>query len=387
MFLYRRVADRARAVLGVGVHAWLERPAFDASGAASDWTFGHLGYDLKNELEPLTSRLPDEQGHPLQQWFVPRIVIEWVGDQVLLHVLPAYEEEALALAEELSSGPRDTALRPLGPWTVRTPRDRYLACADRLLHHIHRGDIYEVNYCTERSAEAIGWDPGAAFGRLLERTNAPYAGFYRNGDRYVLCMSPERFLAFDRRRAIGQPMKGTRPRGADPAEDARLIHELAHDPKERAENIMALDVMRNDLSRVATSRSVRVEELCAVHTHPRVHQLVSTVSVEVRADRSPFDAVLAAFPMASMTGAPKFRAMQLIDDLEDQRRGLFSGTLGFFAPDGTADLNVVIRSLFFDARKQRVSLITGSALTAACDPQQEWEECELKARSVIDALR
>ena len=182
-------------------------------------------------------------------------------------------------------------------------------------------------------------------------------------------------------------MKGTRPRSADPRHDARLAEELRNDPKERAENVMALDVMRNDLSRVAASRSVQVHELCAVRSYPAVHQMVSTVHCLLAADRSPYDALLASFPMASMTGAPKVSAMKLIDVAEDQARGLFSGTLGFFAPDGTGDMNVVIRSVFHDQGEGTASLLTGSAITALCDPEAEYEECEVKARSVINALR
>jgi para-aminobenzoate synthetase component 1 len=202
----------------------------------------------------------------------------------------------------------------------------------------------------------------------------------------VLSASPERFLALDGDRVIGEPMKGTRPRSADATTDARLKQELLHDPKERSENIMALDVMRHDLSRIAATASVRVEELCAVRSYPRVHQLVSTVSATMAPGITLYDVVRAAFPMASMTGAPKERAMELIRIAEGAPRGAFSGTLGFMDPDGMADLNVVIRALVFDRRSGSVSLRTGSALTAHCDPSAEWEECQVKARSVIDAL-
>lgn len=150
---------------------------------------------------------------------------------------------------------------------------------------------------------------------------------------------------------------------------------------------MALDVARHDLSKIAASRSVNVEELCAVHPHAHVHQMTSTVSAKIKEGITPIEVARSAFPMASMTGAPKIRAMQLIDETEDGPRGLFSGTLGFFAPDGSADLNVVIRTAFYDAATDRISIKTGSALTAACDLKMEWEECELKARSVINALQ
>jgi para-aminobenzoate synthetase component 1 len=382
-FLYRRVADRDREVLAVGCHEQVNVPRFTPQGRVEDWTFGHLCYDLKEQLEGLPSRHAPDEEFPMEHWFIPRWVMERVGGAWSLHALPGDEEEGLRCVAALfpAQGAEQGSV-PL-KWERDTTREGYLERAALLLGHIQRGDIYEVNYCTRRRAQAIGWDPYTAFGAMLQRSDAAFAGFHRLGQRFALCASPERFLSFSGDRMVGQPMKGTRPRGKDPQEDARLAAELAADAKERSENIMALDVMRHDLSRVAASGSVRVEELCAVHPHASVHQMTSTVSARLREGLGPMDAVKAAFPMASMTGAPKYRAMQLIEEVEDQRRGLFSGTLGFFAPDGTADLNVVIRTILHDAATGIASLTTGSALTATCDPAMEWEECELKARSVI----
>lgn len=385
-FLFRRMADKGRAVLGVGVVERFEEPRFDTAGRATDWLFGHLVYELKDRLEALGSRHTVDAGLPLQRWFVPRWVVEWVGDETLLHVSIGDEAAGLSFVDELLNAEPVAGPVSIGPWDQHTSRDRYLEQAAVLLQHIHRGDIYEVNYCVKRTCVRLGWDPFAAFDGLAERTQAPFAGFYRDAGKFALCASPERFLAFDGRQVVGQPMKGTRPRSADPQADERWRNELAHDEKERSENIMALDVMRHDLSRIAASRSVEVEELCAVRSFPHVHQMVSTVSACIAQGRTPADVLRAAFPMASMTGAPKFRAMQLIDDAEDQARGLYSGSLGFFAPDGTADLNVVIRTILYDEATGYASLSTGSALTAACDPLKEWEECELKARSIMNAF-
>lgn len=386
-FLYRRVADQGRAVLGVGVLREFETPQFGSNGLPEDWLFGHFSYDLKDELEQLAPRMRPDHSMPTGFWFVPRWVVEWLDGKVLLHCMPNEVEEGRALVAALHA-PHVPAPSPQNVlWVEHTPREEYLRQTTKLLEHIHRGDIYEVNYCTTRTAQLPGWDPYAAFGRLLAISDAPFASFFRFGAQFALCASPERFLAFNGDRVVGQPMKGTRPRAADPVEDARIAQELAADPKERSENIMALDVMRNDLSRIAATGSVVVEELCGVHAYTHVHQMVSTVSARLREGTTPLDAVLAAFPMASMTGAPKIRAMQLIDAVEDRSRGLFSGTLGFFAPDGTGDLNVVIRSVLYDADTGRASLSTGSALTATCDPASEWDECVLKARSVIQALQ
>ncbi len=397
-FLYRRAADRDEAFLGVGARAWFEHPTAGRSGGAfgglthfleqaGERAYGHLAYDLKNEVEPLTTRHPDRIGFPLAHWFVPRFEFELHEGRVHLRVHPEDEAAGRRLMRALTAPqapPVPTA--PPGPWRLRTDRATYLAQVRRILAHIQRGDVYELNYCVERVLEGAAFDPFDAFARMHAHLDPPHAAFYRLGPLSVLCASPERFLRCAHGRVMAQPMKGTRPRSSDPGRDRALAEELARDGKERAENIMAVDVMRNDLSRVARSRSVQVDELCAVRSYPAVHQMISTVTAELRAGLHPMEAVRAAWPMASMTGAPKVSAMRLIDDVEDQRRGLFSGSLGWCAPDGSCDLNVVIRSIVYDAERDRASLITGSALTARCTPEKEWEECALKARSVLNAI-
>ena len=269
---------------------------------------------------------------------------------------------------------------------MRTPRERYLQQVRAIQEHIQRGDIYELNYCVERWCEAPGLDPLALFARLLHRTKAAHAAYFRWGAFHAVCMSPERVLRVEAGGILTQPIKGTRPRHPDTLVDERLRNELITDPKDRAENIMAVDVARNDIGRVAVPGSVNVPELCALRTYPNVHQLVSTVKARLRPDRTPWDAVCAAFPMASMTGAPKPAAMRIIHGMEDAPRGLYSGSLGFRAPDGRLELNVVIRTITYEEDPGRVSLFTGGAITAQSDPEAEWAECEVKARSVLDAL-
>lgn len=382
-FLYRRLADQDMEVLGVGALKSGAEPVFGPLGNVADWTFGHLCYSDHTVDEPLR---PDES-LPRSRWTVPRWVVVRNGEGTELYALPDDVSAAEDLAKRLFSPTVTTAPIPDLSWRGLVSADDHRHSVERLLTHIQRGDIYEVNYCIEREAIDPQFDPFTAFGKLLSATDAPFAAFHRLGDNYALCMSPERFLAFDGHRVTGEPMKGTRPRGNSPEEDERLRRELGTDPKERSENIMALDVMRHDLSSVAAMRSVQVEELCAVRSFPRVHQMVSTVSARIAQGATAFDVVKAAFPPASMTGAPKESAMRLIREMELVPRGLYSGTLGYFAPDGTADLNVVIRTLLFDARTGRLSLTTGSAITAQCDPEFERMECEVKALSVINALR
>lgn len=385
-FLYRRMADQGREVLGVGVLESADSPRFDARGTATDWWFGYLSYGCKDHFEGLSSRHDDVFRWPLSYWFRPKWVVEWSKGDAHLHVHEERREEAMAWVERM----RAPVSAPLGSppieWSCGITRNEYLAEARDLLQHIQQGDIYEVNYCLEHHAQASDFDPYATFDALLTRTRAPQAGFIRLGGRFALCCSPERFLRFDGNRMIGEPMKGTSPRGRDPLEDDRRARGLITDPKERSENVMAVDVMRNDLSRTSVPGTVRVTELLGLRTHPRVHQLVSVIEAVRRPDASPFDTVRAAFPMASMTGAPKVSAMRLIDAHEHQARGLYSGSMGFFAPDGTGDLNVVIRTVLFDSASGRLSIPTGSALTALCDPAAEWEECMVKFNSIAHAL-
>lgn len=368
-------------MIGAGGSTTLDRPITGLPAV------GHIGFHYPDGADHWHSRHPEAVGFAASAWWAPPIMLRIQDDGVT-----EWSTDAAAAASAVSlrtglfrAAPAVLPVHP-GVWTPRTSRSSHIRQVERILKHIQRGDIYEVNYCTARTAVIKDWDVYAAFARLLAHTDAPFAGFYRQGDHYALCMSPERYLRVDGPVVTTQPMKGTRRRDPDPRVDAALRSELEGDPKERSENIMAVDVARNDLSRIAAPASVEVPECCVVRTYPTVHQLVSTVRAELRADAEPWDAVRATFPMASMTGAPKLRALRIIDEMEEQQRGLFSGSLGYQLPDGTLDLNVVIRTITYDALSGIATLITGGAITANSDPEKEWEECEVKARSVLNAL-
>lgn len=384
-FLVRKVGDLDEWVIGAG--------AGPEDGAPEPGGVGHIGYGFQEVIDRSSDHRLAQDGFPLRCWWTPRYMVHVQQGMAVWHGAEGDAPDAYALMEGLSGPGQSSGPLPAAHWTPCTDRAVYLDRVRGLLAHIQRGDIYEVNYCTERRAVLPKLDPYAAFAQLVEHTGAPFAALYRIGERFALCASPERYLRIEpasipdgNLRVILQPMKGTRRRANDPADDRALAQALANDSKERSENIMAVDVARHDLSRIAISRSVRVEELCAVRSHAHVHQLVSTVAADLSPERDLWDVVRATFPMASMTGAPKRRAMELIAQAESGARGLFSGALGFQLPDGTVDLNVMIRTITFHAGTGEASLLTGSAITAQSDPQQEWEECELKARSVLNAI-
>jgi para-aminobenzoate synthetase component 1 len=348
---------------------------------------GHLAFGWEQGADHWPGRHAQEGGFGAYHWWTPEAWIHMKHGKAVLFAEANELEAAKKVLAQLLSTPNIPVLPRSIHWSCDTSRDAYLAHVTRLKDHIQRGDIYEVNYCIRRQARVPDLDPFDAFGALLRHTDAPFASLYRLGDHFAMGMSPERFLRVEGDRVVTQPMKGTIRRSADPQEDAALAIALATSAKERSENIMAVDVARNDLSRVAASRSVHVDELCHVQPYGAVHQMVSTVSARLRPGLVPWDAVRATFPMASMTGAPKLRALQLIDEAEDQARGIYSGAMGFQLPDGTLDLHVVIRTITYNAATGEAALMTGSAITALSDPAMEWAECELKANSILNALR
>ncbi|MFM7217893.1 MAG: anthranilate synthase component I family protein [Bacteroidota bacterium] len=356
--------------------------------AHKDWLFGHLSYDLKNQIHGLSSRNPDRIGFPEIRFFRPRFVLTVQGEDCLLHTIEHENttaiEEALAClstSQPVTAGPTETP-------SIQHKIDRtsYLEKATELLRHIQQGDIYEVNLCMESFAENCTIDPCQTFLKLQSASPMPYAAFYRNESRYLLCASPERYLAKRNEKLISQPIKGTIRRGRSAEEDSQLADQLRNDPKERSENIMITDLVRNDLSRVASRGSVAVESLLELKTFPRIHQLVTTISAAVEKDIDWTEALRHTFPMGSMTGAPKRSAMQLIDQFEESRRGLYSGCVGYITPEGDFDFNVVIRSIQYNAESGYLSLMAGSALTAGCDPEKEYAECQLKAETMLRAL-
>ena len=256
-----------------------------------------------------------------------------------------------------------------------------------MLNHINRGDIYEANFCMEFFAKEAEINPVETYSKLNEISEPPFAVYFKNDKQYLLSASPERYLRKEEQKVISQPIKGTAKRSLNAIEDEQLKEELGVNEKERSENIMIVDLVRNDLSHTATKGSVKVEELCGLYTFKQVHQMVSTIVSEVEFTTSPIEIIKTTFPMGSMTGAPKISAMKIIEELEETKRALYSGAVGYFTPNGDFDFNVVIRSILYNSSNQYLSFSVGSAITSLSNPEMEYDECLLKAKAMFEVLK
>lgn len=355
----------------------------DIRSENDNWYLGYLSYDLKNELEKLHSDNPDRLLWPPLFFFVPEILFLVKGE--IIEVLADKSDTSLAqimkVLNTISLPFKAHVIPVLQPCLSK---ETYLKKIRGLQEHIQRGDIYEVNFCMEFFEESH-IDPYGCFQQISIHSPAPFSVFFKYGDHFLLSASPERFLQKEKDILRSQPIKGTAPRGATAAEDQKNKDYLRRSLKERTENIMITDLVRNDLSRIARKKTVEVEELCGIYTYPQVFQMISTIRAEID-DINMQEIVQASFPMGSMTGAPKIRAMQLIEEYEDMKRGLYSGAVGYIAPGMDFDLNVVIRSLQYNAAEGYISYIAGSAITALSDPESEYEECLLKAYAINHVL-
>ena len=352
-----------------------------------DWLFGHFAYDLKNEVERLSSAKPDGIGFPDLSFFVPKVIIELRKETISIGL---FGNEQAKIFQEIVSfrSPNPVLATKLADIQGKFSRDLYLQTVGRLREHILLGDSYEINFCQEFYCNQALIDPLQTYIRLSNISPVPHAALYKLGDRWALCASPERFLKKTGRRVLSSPMKGTAPRNLlDTAKDLMQKQNLFNSAKERAENIMIVDLVRNDLSKICQAGSVEVDELFGVYSFPLVHQMISTVSGKLTDGCSWSDAVRAAFPMGSMTGAPKRRAMELIEQYELSRRGLFSGAIGWISPEADFDFNVVIRTMLYNQASLYLSYQVGSAITFASDPEQEYQECLLKASAINATLQ
>jgi para-aminobenzoate synthetase component I len=351
----------------------------------NDWCFGHLGYDLKNETEQLQSSHTDKIGFHDLRFFVPQYVFQLSETALSIGSLTNDHE---VVFEQIQNEERTaTAHQPINI-KERVSRQQYISTIESIQQHILRGDCYELNYCMEFFAEDAIIDPVQVYEALAKISPNPFSAFYKVNNSYLLCASPERFMRKEGTKILSQPIKGTRKRDSmDTAEDEILKDELYRSEKDRSENVMVVDLVRNDLSRVCKEGTVKVDELFGVYSFPQVHQMISTISGIMKDNISFTDLIRSAFPMGSMTGAPKRRVMQITDEQEKTRRGIFSGAVGYIAPNGDFDFNVVIRSILYNASTNYLSYLVGSGITFYSDAEKEYEECLLKAsamRAVIN---
>ncbi|WP_296148083.1 anthranilate synthase component I family protein [uncultured Flavobacterium sp.] len=353
-----------------------------------DWLFGYLSYDLKNDTEELKSKNFDGLNFPELFFFQPKKLFLLKGDQLEIKYLNMCDDEVEEDLEEIyqisdfSSQNSDSSLQI----QQRISEEKYLEKVSNMLEHIHLGDIYEANFCMEFYAENAKINPVEIYQKLNEISEPPFAVFFKNHKQFLLSASPERYLHKENSKIISQPIKGTAKRHEDLVEDEKIKQQLISNEKERSENIMIVDLVRNDLSRTASKGSVEVEELCGAYSFKQVHHLISTVISKVEIDKSPVEIIKTTFPMGSMTGAPKISAMQIIEDLEETKRGLYSGAIGYFTPENDFDFNVVIRSILYNEENNYVSFSVGSAITSQSIPEKEYEECLLKAKAMRSVL-
>jgi len=378
---------RYEMLAATGAVQWLsdlnDLQAHQAAG--NGWCFGHLAYDFKNQLfEGLESRHPAlAPAYEAVRFFVPETVLYINRDtsMLVLETLLMQNEDDL-LAEILQMPLTAGVSLPRLSFQRNQNKTAYLAALAQVQEHIRAGDCYELNYCSSAEALAPGLHPLQVYRALRQKTPAPFSAFYGCRGAYMMGASPERFFAVRNHQLIAQPIKGTAARGRTETEDEAAKESLLTSKKERAENVMIVDLMRNDLARCCEPGTVRVAELFGIYTFPAVHQMISTVTGKVLSGLSVAAMLKVLFPMGSMTGAPKKRVMELTDELETSRRGLYAGTVGYLSPDGDADFNVVIRSLFYDAASGRLSYHSGGAITHQSLPAQEWEELLLKGKAL-----
>lgn len=356
----------------------------------SDWLFGYLSYDLKNDTEDLISENFDGLSFPEIYFFQPKKIFLLKKNILEVQYLNFVDDELEADLKEIFS----TEIPPETPSAAgqkseikaRISREEYLRKVKKMQEYIQRGDIYEANFCQEFYCENVELNPEQTFQHLNSVSNPPFATFLKIDQHYLFSASPERYLKKEGSKIISQPIKGTAPRGKNKEEDDFLINQLKSDPKERSENIMIVDLVRNDLSKTAKRGSVEVEELCEIYSFPQVHQMISTVKAEVEERIPPVEILRYTFPMGSMTGAPKISAMKIIEELEETKRGLYSGAVGYFTPDDDFDFNVVIRSILYNKKNKYASFSVGGAITAQSVPEKEYEECLLKAKAMREVL-
>lgn len=357
----------------------------DLENTSNDWLFGVISYDLKNEIEALSSNNFDGIEFPNLYFIQPKYVFTIANDILSIH---HFETDISELWNEIQEINIPIANRAFSiSLQQKTSKESYIKTVEKIQEDIKQGVVYEMNYCIEFYAEDCPFYALPIFEALNEKANAPFSGFVKTANTFILSASPERYIQRSANKLISQPIKGTAKRGKTKIEDNNLIEKLKNDTKERSENIMIVDLVRNDFHRFCETFSVNVEELCQIYSFDTVHQMISTIAGKISAQTKLSDCLLHTFPMGSMTGAPKISAMQLIEQYETTKRGIYSGSIGYITPNKDFDFNVVIRSMVYNRNKKYLSIQIGSAITIDSQAEKEYEECLLKAEALIQVLK
>lgn len=348
-----------------------------------EWLFGYFSYDLKNEIEALESHHIDRMDFPKIYFYQPEHLLFFEQGQVRI-----LSDKADEVYHQINNTKNKMNTKTVSAFNIQSKfsKNDYLNKAENIRRHIIEGDVYELNLCMEFFAEKADLDPLPLYLKLNQASPMPFSIVQKTNDQWLISASPERFLKKQGQKLISQPIKGTIQRGKTSQEDQQLKKQLRNDEKELAENMMIVDLVRNDLAKSALAGSVKPQELFGIYTFRQVHQMISTISATLKKEVHFIDAIKNAFPMGSMTGAPKIKAMELIEQYEETMRGLYSGAAGFITPEGDFDFNVVIRSILYNNNSKKLSFQVGSAITYDAVPEKEYEECLLKARAIMEVL-
>ena len=379
-------------IFAYGVHSFLSsnknslKKLDDYVSQCKDWLFGFFSYDLKNEIEPLNSQNLLCHDLPNLYFFQPKVIIIIKENTVdLKYVLGIKPDDELNKILNFKYSFKNQSVKD--NLELRFKKSDYVKSINNIKEHIRIGDIYELNFCMDYYSNDIIIDPVKSYISLNSLTESPMSALIKLKSFHLLSSSPERFIQKKNNRIKTQPIKGTVRRDKNINNDLKNINYLNNNSKELSENHMIVDLVRNDLSRIAKKGTVTVKELSTLYSFKNVHQLISTVEAEINNSTKISKILESTFPMGSMTGAPKIRSMELIEKFEKTQRGIYSGAVGYISPKIDFDFNVVIRSIIYDSQRSNLNINVGSAITFASDPNKEFDECKLKAEAMISSLK
>jgi len=351
----------------------------------NDWLFGFLSYELKNEIENLKSKNIINHNIPNLYFFQPNTVVLVKDNVINLLCLPNNDPDTEFHKIINYTSNNESSVKKHNLYQ-RFSKIEYLNTVNKIKERIRLGDIYELNFCIDYFSDNSIINPFKSYKYLNSLTESPMSVFFKFKSLYLISSSPERFVKKIGNKIITEPIKGTIRRVKNLKEDLKNINYLKNNSKELSENHMIVDLVRNDLSKIAKKGSVKVKELSNLYSFKNVHQLISTVEAKINNSLKLSEILKSSFPMGSMTGAPKIRSMQFIEEFEKTQRGIYSGSIGYISPKKDFDFNVVIRSIIYNSNKKNLNINVGSAITFASDPEKEYEECKLKAEAMINSL-